>query len=420
MQIRRAQRTYRQKKEATIQALKTRVEILEQTLQNISDVLGVDHENAIGAASTQPDNLSRARQLALAEINKTRSSVGDTEQKLPHSLGTLREVFGYQLSHTRRDMQDNTDSHYPQRRRSSHRTQSYARSPSPLLNRLFPPTAIYTYSYQESNLSRHLQRFCLEHTYRWLMDPHTDPDHMTRVFGLLPCIHDMPGIRRNFRRLLYSEIGEQLELNKLPFYTLGGASTHYPRLSPDGRPVHPENLRRPGKILRRMARILRRGGIQDWDEDWSGDAEPDTGDDAAKAEKTMSKEDRLRALDLDGEWFDCHDVQGYLEHRGVVLNDSSLWLEVPSETVGGLYDLALDALPSYEYMSSGGACPVHTSEPRHQSQSGYVLDVECFFDRRWITILSLIFVLTARQCFCPIFGFSVELPDFDRGMWMLL
>lgn len=317
-------------------------------------------------------------------------------------------------------MQDDTDSHHPQKRRPPHRTQSHARSPFPLLNRLFPSTAIYTYSYQESNFSRRLQRFCLEHTYRWLMDPHTDPGHMARVFGLLPCIHDMPGIRRNFRRLLYSEIGGQLELNKLPFYTLGGASTHYPRLGPDGRPVHPENLRRPGKILRRMARILRRGGIQDWDEDWSGDTEPDTGDDGGKMENVMPDEDRLRALDLDGKWFDCHDVQGYLEHRGVALNGSSLWLQVPSETVGDLYGLAFDELPSSQYMSSGGASPVHTSESWHQSLSGYVLDVECFFDCRLISSPSLISVLTTCQCLCPIFGSSVELLDFDRGMWMLL
>ena len=31
-------------------------------------------------------------------------------------------------------------------------------------------------------------------------------------------------------------------------------------------PIYPENSRRPGKILRRMVRILQRGGIQDWDE----------------------------------------------------------------------------------------------------------------------------------------------------------
>lgn len=203
---------------------------------------------------------------------------------------------------------------------------------------------------------------------------------MSRVFGLLPCIHDMPGVRRNFRRVLQSEIGGPLEVNKLPFYTLGGAGTHYPRFGSDGQPLSPENLRRPGKILRRLARILRRGGIRDWDEDWSGNAEPDREDGPSQESLEMNDEDRLRLLDLDGEWFDCHDVQGYLEHRGVVLDGSRLWLEIPATTVHVLYGLSPDRSASQFYMSSDEASPLETSGSQYLSQSTYVLDVECFFD----------------------------------------
>lgn len=378
LQIRRAQRTYRQKKEATIQALKTRVDQLEQTLQNVSDLLGADQDgmNALSASSARPDDLARARQLALAEINKARSFPVKQDQSLPPGADTLHDVFGYQVSYGQKRMDKDTDLSNDEQITSQH----HARSPSPLLNRLFPSTTIYTYSYQESNISRRLQRFCLEHTYRWLADPSTDPAHLTRVFGLLPCIHDMPGVRRTFRRVLHSEIGGPLEVTKLPYYTLGGASTHYPRIGLDGQPVYPENLRRPGKVLRRMSRILRRGGIQDWDEDWSGDAEPDDGHDQVKVERGMSEEDRLRALDLEGEWFDCHDVQGYLEHRGVVLNGSSLWLEVPAAVVGELYGLSPAASSSQFYLSPEQETPSDTSGSQYTAQSGYVLDVECFFD----------------------------------------
>ncbi|KAJ5133516.1 hypothetical protein N7476_003259 [Penicillium atrosanguineum] len=379
LQIRRAQRTYRQKKEATIQGLKTRVDVLEQTLQNVADILGAEQEtHALTTVGSQGDSLTRARQLVMAEIHKTRSISGEHSQP-DRSLASLRDIFGYHVSRTGRNTENVNTNQYD--KTNSRYTRPYARSPSPLLNRLFPPTTIYTYSHQESNLSRRLQRFCLEHTYRWLTDPHADPSLMSRIFGLMPCIQDMPGVRRSIRRTLQSEIGGSLEANKMPFYSLGGAGTHYPRIGADGRPVYPVNFRRPGKILRRLSRILRRGGIQDWDEDWSGDAEPDLQDAIGLTERAMNDKDRLRSLDLEGEWYDCHDVQGYLESHGVMLDGSSLWLEVPATTVGVLYGFSPEGLTSHYYMSSEGTSPIDMNGTEYLNQSTYVLDVECFFDR---------------------------------------
>ncbi|KAJ5176187.1 uncharacterized protein N7482_002064 [Penicillium canariense] len=382
LQIRRAQRTYRQKKEATIQTLKTRVELLEQTLQNVSDLL-VSVDDDVVSSRTGHSDLSRARQLVLAEIDRARELPADSSHQLGQTPGSLPDVFGYQVALARRDIHGETSSckHVHEK---SNPTHPHPRSPSPLLNRLFPSTTIYTYSYQESDLSRRLQRFCLEHTYRWLADAHSDPTLMSRVFGLLPCIQDMPGVRRNFRRVLQTEIGGPLEVNKLPFYTLGGAGTHFPRSGTDGRPVYPENSRRPGKILRRLARILRRGGISDWDEDWSGDLEPDLGDEQGEEVRSMSEDDRLRALDLEGEWFDCHDVQGYLEHCGIIADGSSLWVEVPAATVDALYSpspgRASDYSASQFYVSPGELSSSDISEPQYLGQSTHILDVESFFD----------------------------------------
>lgn len=369
MQIRRAQRTYRQKKETTIQTLRTRVEVLEQTLQNVANLLNTTDNDTPGAGSITHDQ-ARTKQLILAEINKTRSSseifTFDHNPYLTQDPETLRDIFGYHVSHTEPQASEPIF-HWRSRSRP------IPRSPSPLLNRLFPTTTIYTYSHQESNLSRRLHRFCLEHTYRWLTDQHSDPDLMIRVFGLLPCIHDIPGVCRNFRRVLRSEIGSSLESLKLPFYTLGGAGTHYPRAEAL------ENVRRPGKVLRRLARIVRRGGIRDWDEDWSGDAEPDDRLQTA-VEKPMSKEEQLRSLDLDGDWFDCYDVQGYLEQKGVVLDGSSLSLEVPAATVGDLYGVSSDTSASQLYGSASEDSPGDMSSWRYLEQSTYVLDVECFFE----------------------------------------
>ncbi|KAJ5569833.1 uncharacterized protein N7459_009263 [Penicillium hispanicum] len=380
LQIRRAQRTYRQKKEATIEALKTRVAVLEQTLLTVSDLLGADHNavDGMGQSTIGPtrDDLARVRQLVLAEIKKEHPP-GNSQSTRP-SLETLRDVFGYQVSHAHGGGEEETDTSTHLQIRAPHTRHPLPRSPSPLLNRLFPTSSIYTYSYQEADLSRRLHRFCLEHTYRWLSDSHAHPTLMTRVFGLLPCIHDMPGVRRNFRRILRAEIGSPLEVSKLPFYTLGGAGTHFPRVAPDGEPIYPENMRRPGKILRRLARILRRGSIQDWDEDWSGDAEPDGGQ--GHGDRFVGREERLRALDLDGDWLDCRDIQGYLEHRGVVLDGSSVWLDVPAAAVGALYGSSPDRSASQSYASSHDTSPSDISGVKYLGQSSYVLEVECFFN----------------------------------------
>lgn len=209
---------------------------------------------------------------------------------------------------------------------------------------------------------------------------------MSRVFGLFPCIQDMPGVRRTSRRVLQSEIGGPLEMTKVPFYTLGGAGTHYPRYGDDGQTVWPVNTRRPGKILRRLARILRRGGISNWDEDWSGDLEPDIGDGQGEEIRALSEEERLRFLDLDGDWFDCHDVQGYLEDKGFALEGSAVWLEVPAATVGYLYgyspDSGSDYCASQMYVSPGdiSSSDVSSSQDPGLSPTRYTLNVECFFD----------------------------------------
>ncbi|KAJ5542463.1 hypothetical protein N7535_004884 [Penicillium sp. DV-2018c] len=397
LQIRRAQRTYRLKKEFTIQLLRSRVETLEQTIENVTGILSAAHQEATahltGDPTLQPsiDYLARTRELILAEIEKARSTDADGTDPQPEQTQSFTKgEFGYQVSHpqtqnTARPQKKNRNSSFTQR------APSRARSPSPLVNRLLPTSTIYTYCHQESSLSRRLHRFCLEHTYRWLTDARTEPIFLARVFGLVPCIHDMPGIRRHYRKTLQSEIGSTLEYTKMPFYTLGGAGKHFPPVGSDGVPIFPQNIRRPGKILRRMVRIMQRGGIQDWDEDWSGDREPATRVDQGQGQMQMTAEDLTRLLELDGEWFDCHDVEGYLLHRGLELDGSALRLGVPETLVRALYAGSSPGqwTVSSMYTSPGEASSSSiywtgsesaTSTSTSSSSSEYTLDVECFFE----------------------------------------
>lgn len=202
------------------------------------------------------------------------ANIPDPRQPHTTTRGTERElgdVFGYEISH----------------------------APS-----------IYTcsYSYHESTFAHRLHRFSLEKTYSWLLDTTSPPAWITHVFGLLPCLPDKNAVQRNYRRVLQAGSGESLEVRVLPFYSVGGAGMHYPRRDADGRPVYPENTRRPNRILGRAVNAM--FGV-------------DVGG---------QKEQQLQMLDFVGEWFDCHDVQGYLEHLGIEL-DCILSATVPAPTV---------------------------------------------------------------------------------------
>lgn len=128
------------------------------------------------------------------------------------------------------------------------------------------------------------------------------------MFGLLPCLPDKNAVQRNYRRVLQAGSGESLEVRVLPFYSIGGAGMHYPRRDANGRPVYPENTRRPNRILGRAVNAMFGGDVGG------------------------QKEQQLQMLDFVGEWFDCHDVQGYLEHLGIEL-DYILSATVPAPTV---------------------------------------------------------------------------------------
>ena len=118
----------------------------------------------------------------------------------------------------------------------------------------------------------------------------------------------MDSVRRNYRRVLHAGVGESFEVRVLPFYPIGGAGMHYPRKDADGQPVYPENTREPNRILGRAVNAM-------YGTDMSGIGEQ------------RQKERQLQMLDLEGEWFDCHDVQGYLEHLGIGLGYASSAVE---------------------------------------------------------------------------------------------
>ncbi|KAH8431707.1 uncharacterized protein LDX57_009362 [Aspergillus melleus] len=186
-----------------------------------------------------------------------------------------------------------------------------------------------THSFHETDFSRRLQRYCLEYTWRIFVDPNANPQEFYRVFRLVPCIRYSDKMRPYLQCLVRSGSHESLDIAAAPFYCIGGAGTHYPRRL-NGEPVYPENMRLPRRILS----ILPHSGAKDDMVDASID----------------DRDTLLKALGLHGIWLDCHDVQGYLEEKG----------------------LALDG-PSCVYASGSG---VATSEVSHPRVDRSVMDVD--------------------------------------------
>jgi hypothetical protein len=327
MQIRQAQKTYRLKKEATLESCKAQVAELEGRLQRVAELLSDSYESDTGKDLdiTKPviaRTLCGMRELLAPEIEGIRRasterghgiSTDDPDKRISCKTNdsyilSPALVFGYQaLEQSAVKSFDEAPAPENARSRSSPghmANEGWDRLPFPGLRhteRLFGGNTPITYSSHETIFSRRVQRFSLEHAYRLFTDARSDPVLIYRVFRLVPCIQDKVKMAPYFQKLVRAEIKDRLEIPTLPFYRIGGAGTHYPRKDPAGQPIYPSNIRMPRRLL----------GI-------------------LPAERTLLEDPQshLKLLGFDGEWFDCHDVQGYLEEKGVVLDRSSVFAEI--------------------------------------------------------------------------------------------
>lgn len=163
---------------------------------------------------------------------------------------------------------------------------------------------LYTYSFLESSFTRRLKRLSLEHAFRIFNDSHSHPLDVFRVFRLVPCFRERAKMYPFFKNLVTSSRGHSLEIPALPFYSIGGAGTHYPAKDQAGSPIYPPKMRAPRRILG----ILPMAG--------------DPGD-SSSAHQYQSQS-HLECCGFGGEWFDCRDVEGYLREKGVDIDGSGI------------------------------------------------------------------------------------------------
>jgi hypothetical protein len=165
----------------------------------------------------------------------------------------------------------------------------------------------FTYSYEEPTFARRLTRAGLEAGFQVLSAASIRPSLLDRVFRLSLAYHSIDQLRARFKVMLSRNINEELDFEETPFIHLGGAGTHYPRKDVNGNVITKRNnwtVRQVGPLEKRLVR----------------------------AENVIDGTvEYIRDLDLsglEGEWFDAHDVQGYLEEKwGCRLNPRSSFAE---------------------------------------------------------------------------------------------
>ncbi|KAJ5773723.1 hypothetical protein N7457_008619 [Penicillium paradoxum] len=192
---------------------------------------------------------------------------------------------------------------------------------------------LYTYSFLETSFTRRLKRTSLEHAFRIFSDPRSHPLEVFRIFRLVPCFKDKEKMYPYFKDLVTSERGASLEISALPFYCIGGAGTHYITKDEHGDPIYPPKMRFPRRILGNLPMSGAPG-------------DPDS---------VLQYQSNLELCGFGGQWFDCRDVEGYLRERGVDLDGSALFPIVhdlsPSPCPSGLQSISWGSSQIIEYQT---------------------------------------------------------------------
>ncbi|CAG8095265.1 unnamed protein product [Penicillium olsonii] len=180
-------------------------------------------------------------------------------------------------------------------------------SVSDTIDRFMGGSTNYSYSFLEASFARRLKRFSLEHAFRVFTNPQSNPYEVFRLFRLVPCFRERDKMHPYFKDLVTSDRGHSLEISALPFYTIGGAGTHYPDLNGHGDPIYPPNMRVPRRIL----------GII-----------PGMNGEDNSIHLDQPQQSQLQLCGFGGEWFDCRDVEGFLREKGVQITESSVFPSV--------------------------------------------------------------------------------------------
>ena len=171
----------------------------------------------------------------------------------------------------------------------------------PLSQQLTPPL---TYSFQETTFARRLHRAGTESAYRLMLDPRGRPGDFDRIFRLSLMGRDRAKLLASLKMTLERGPHEDLDFWEAPLIHIGGAGTHYPRRDPYGNLLSKKESHNLGIIGPQTLALL---------ENASRDR--------------LTTDMTVHIGGFEGEWFDPHDVQGYLEEKGIFIDPISSFAE---------------------------------------------------------------------------------------------
>ncbi|BCS04329.1 uncharacterized protein AKAW2_80130S [Aspergillus luchuensis] len=286
-QVRRAQRTYRLKKEAVFRKAIDRAEQLEARFRIVrEEVAGL-----LADVATEDHQLHPTIHTRLKRLHEILLSDDGDDTPVATSTNDTTPLCSSSSSSTASDQSPSAHHHH-------HQQPTYPNNNHPLIPNqpLTPlPTKHHTYAFHEPRFLRKLHRYTLEHAYRLFTDPRSNPSTIYRVFRLVPCIRDPQKTQPRFQQLLTGGCTDPLEVPGLPFYGIGGAGTHFRGVDGDV----PQNRRMPGRVLGVMS---------------------------SSSSSRKSRDDMLEMYGLGGTWFDCRDVEGFLGLMGVDITHGGMFL----------------------------------------------------------------------------------------------
>ncbi|GIK05796.1 hypothetical protein Aspvir_009909 [Aspergillus viridinutans] len=309
-QVRLAQRAYRSRKEAELQALKARVHELEMLVERMnetflsftddlmkSDVLSTYPDVARRLHQTIAQSLSLANRAVLvaeddAEPTNAETNVPDTkanagvvdatEQDVANANDTydvanvpLPDILEFAVRDGRED-----SSQYPAQitQQSNLAVPEIPTQATPLYSTpLFLNSPSSTYSPEGASFAHRLYRACAEQGHQCLTNPSYQLEELTYKFRLPLKVFTLQDIRARFDEFLSGgHHGTVMELN-IPFISIGGAGTHFKH---NQRSYDADNVSFQPSIIQVAAERV----------------DPD----------------------MRGDWFDCYDVEGYLEKCRII------------------------------------------------------------------------------------------------------
>ncbi|OJJ05322.1 hypothetical protein ASPVEDRAFT_44813 [Aspergillus versicolor CBS 583.65] len=289
-QIRLAQRAYRSRRETEMQALRTRVDELESLLEQMNETFLSFTDDLIksGALSTRPAVARRLHQTIAQSLSLTNEAVLVADDANPSTA----EINALETTAPANDTCEagNVPIADSQREDSIHYTSSVAPRyafavpdvpaqvtslyPSPLFLNSQPYS---TSSLESVSFADRLYRACIEQGHHCLTNPSSQLEELMYKFRLPLTVLPLHNIRAHFEEFLNGGYHGALVAMSIPFISIGGAGTHF-------------------KHSQRSYAV----------------------EDAWFQPSMMQATTGRVDSDMRGDWFDCYDVEGYLDNCGIV------------------------------------------------------------------------------------------------------